>query len=300
MGTPCFVLLESCINHWLEHHGTSSTVEHGRGGSNRDSSLRSVFVNAVKTCLNGICFRPWCLRAPLTMLARVDCFLPWLIWKDDVFSGLFPFVMTTPYFILFSFFAHTRVIWKFSGQWSNPSQSHALCHSCSNTGSLTHCVGLGSLWEAPQRQARSLIHCAPVRAPGNDNFLILGFSFFIISQPMYTFTVPAASLLEMNCQLLSVWTCHFEGPLFWGRFLARYRILVQQFFFPQYFTGVIHSLFPAFIIFDADASGLLLTIVFLYVKYLSFLWQMLKLSLYLGFSAFWLWFAYVWFSLYRS
>ena len=39
---------------------------------------------------------------------------------------------------LFFFFSHTCSIWMLLGQGLNPSWSYDLCHSCGNTGSLTH------------------------------------------------------------------------------------------------------------------------------------------------------------------
>ena len=56
-------------------------------------------------------------------------------------------------------------IWKFWGQGSNLSWSCNLCHSCSNTESLTHCIGLGIKSVPPQRQA--LTHCTREGAPGH-------------------------------------------------------------------------------------------------------------------------------------
>ena len=49
-------------------------------------------------------------------------------------------------FCLFVLFCYgcTCGMWKFSGQGSNLSHSCDLCHSCSNTESLTHCAGLGT------------------------------------------------------------------------------------------------------------------------------------------------------------
>ena len=43
-------------------------------------------------------------------------------------------------FFLFFFFGYTHGIWKFLGQGWNPNQSCDLCHSYSNTWSLTHCT----------------------------------------------------------------------------------------------------------------------------------------------------------------
>ena len=44
------------------------------------------------------------------------------------------------FFFLFFFFGSTCSIWKFPGQGSNLSCRCGLRHSCSNTGSLTHCA----------------------------------------------------------------------------------------------------------------------------------------------------------------
>ena len=50
------------------------------------------------------------------------------------------------FFFVFFFFGYTHGIWKFPGQGLNLNQRYDLCHSCSNTGSLSHCDGLGSNW----------------------------------------------------------------------------------------------------------------------------------------------------------
>ena len=48
------------------------------------------------------------------------------------------------YFLIFFLFIHCPCsIWKSPGQGLNSSQSFTLRHSCSNTGSLTHCARLG-------------------------------------------------------------------------------------------------------------------------------------------------------------
>ena len=69
--------------------------------------------------------------------------------------------------ILFLFQLHPwhMGIWKLLGQGWNPSHSCDLCHSCSNTGSLIHCIGLGIELVSSQRQAGSLPHCTRIRTP---------------------------------------------------------------------------------------------------------------------------------------
>ena len=42
------------------------------------------------------------------------------------------------------FYGCTHDLWKFPGQGLNPSLSCNLCHSCGNTGSLTHCTTVGT------------------------------------------------------------------------------------------------------------------------------------------------------------
>ena len=58
-----------------------------------------------------------------------------------------------------SFSSHPRRTEKFPGQGSNPNCSCDQHHSCSNPGSLTHCVGPGIRPARPQRQADSLTSC---------------------------------------------------------------------------------------------------------------------------------------------
>lgn len=60
--------------------------------------------------------------------------------------------------LLFSFFGHPQGTCKFPGQGSKPRWHCNLHHSCSSTGSLTHCTGLGMQRTPPQRQVRSLTH----------------------------------------------------------------------------------------------------------------------------------------------
>ena len=65
----------------------------------------------------------------------------------------------------FPFFGHTAGLWKFLGQGSNTSSICCLCHGYSNTAPLTHCARPGITLAAPQRQARSLAHCATAGTP---------------------------------------------------------------------------------------------------------------------------------------
>ena len=59
----------------------------------------------------------------------------------------------------FFFFGCTWGTWKFPGQGWNLSHIYDLCHSCGNTGFLTHCARLGIKLAMPPRQERSLTHC---------------------------------------------------------------------------------------------------------------------------------------------
>ena len=64
---------------------------------------------------------------------------------------LLDFTSTCSFFFFFFFFLFglTLGIWKFPGQGSNLSCSCDLCHSCSNTGSLTYCATAGTPQPAP-------------------------------------------------------------------------------------------------------------------------------------------------------
>ena len=83
---------------------------------------------------------------------------------------LVAFVSTVPqqellnFICLLIYFLAAPAAYGNSGQWSNLSQSHVLCHSCSNTISLTHCAK-GIELVLPQRQVRSLTYCATVGTP---------------------------------------------------------------------------------------------------------------------------------------
>ena len=58
----------------------------------------------------------------------------------------FPFCYETHLYLFFSsffLFGQACSIWKFLGQGSNLSRNCDLCHSCGNTESLTHHMGLG-------------------------------------------------------------------------------------------------------------------------------------------------------------
>ena len=64
------------------------------------------------------------------------------------------------------FLSFGRGVGMFPGQVSNLSHIyHWPTHSGSNTGSFTHGAGLGIKWAMPQRQAKSLTHCATAGTP---------------------------------------------------------------------------------------------------------------------------------------
>ena len=60
------------------------------------------------------------------------------------------------FFVFVFLFGHAHGIWKFLGQGSSPSHIYDLHHSCSSTGSLTHCAQLGIKLMPPQRQCSIL------------------------------------------------------------------------------------------------------------------------------------------------
>ena len=68
------------------------------------------------------------------------------------------------FFFFFSFFTAPQHM-EFLGQGLNQSCSCDLCHSCSNTRSLTHFPASGITRLPPQREAGSLTHCAIAGTP---------------------------------------------------------------------------------------------------------------------------------------
>ena len=67
------------------------------------------------------------------------------------------FIFFFSFFLFFFFFSCPCSIWELLGQGPNSRGS------CSNTRSLTHCMGFETV--PPQRQAGSLTHCATVETP---------------------------------------------------------------------------------------------------------------------------------------
>ena len=74
-----------------------------------------------------------------------------------------PFVSLDLFF--FFFFVCTCSLWKFPGQGIKSSCSCGLHHSCSVAGSLASWAGPKVELMVPQRQARSLTHCATAGTP---------------------------------------------------------------------------------------------------------------------------------------
>lgn len=78
---------------------------------------------------------------------------PLLVWANYLSS-----VLCCLFVCCFLFFGHPQGTCKFPGQGSKPRWHRNLHHSCSSTGSLTYCTGLGMQRTLPQRQVRSLTH----------------------------------------------------------------------------------------------------------------------------------------------
>ena len=76
-----------------------------------------------------------------------------------------------PWTVLFFFFGCTQGMRKFPGQGSNSCCSFGLCHSCNNTGSLTHSTGLGIKPELPQRQHLIFTRYAAAGTPPHETLL---------------------------------------------------------------------------------------------------------------------------------
>ena len=122
----------------------------------------------------------------------------------------FDLLLLLIFFFFFSLFSHTCSIWKILGQGSNLSLSCDLHHSCSNTGSLTHCAGMG-IKPMPQRQPGPLQRQCWILYPllHSQNSNLSNFCFVLFFQKTrlfrtYTFSYPLTgrsilqSILELH------------------------------------------------------------------------------------------------------
>ena len=77
----------------------------------------------------------------------------------------------------FFFLGCTQGVWKFLGQGLLLSLSCSLHHSCSNTGSLTHCTGPGIELAPPQKQADQQPNVLQWKLSDGFFFLVVCFVF---------------------------------------------------------------------------------------------------------------------------
>ena len=124
--------------------------------------------------------------------------------------------VTSFLFLIFFFFSwlhpwHVEGMWKFLDQGSNLSCICDLCHSCSIAGSLTHSTRLGIEPVMPQRQARSLIHCATAgTARECDNFNVHNLALTYLSSLLGPVSQQLPQMRIRNHLFLNM---HFFQPL---------------------------------------------------------------------------------------
>ena len=130
-----------------------------------------------------------CPLTPSDIYERVDA----LLLRNRALYLFMCIKWTVVWVCFLRFWGHTCGMWKFQGHGLNLHHSGDLCHSCSNTRSLTHCT----IWELP-----NWIFLRPILKCG------LLIKFFHVS---VSFSLKYPLLEFLGGLWLRTWHCHCCG-----------------------------------------------------------------------------------------